>query len=293
MEVALQQVETLIVVDDETRLAHALRLARGFALFFVRCNVPLYRAKVAERLKRALPRPIVEVDLTGKPEVYPAIADAAESSSEDAVLFIYGLEAHLPSAAQERALQTLRGLNWQRAAYQRLERPLVFWLSEYALTLLAREAPDFYDWNSGVFELTIPEPIREALLREALVVSEAEDFLSIPLEGKEARIRLLEGLWEEYEEKHPAEQRARLRLALQLGELHYSLGRYEEARRWLTEARRLAQALDDQATMAQALHRLGALAQAWGDLEGAMRLYQESRAIWESLGDRQGKAATL
>ncbi|MCS7177735.1 MAG: hypothetical protein N0A03_00385 [Anaerolineae bacterium] len=39
---------------------------------------------------------------------------------------LYGLEAHLPSADRERALQTLRGLNWQRAAYQRLARPLVF-----------------------------------------------------------------------------------------------------------------------------------------------------------------------
>ena len=106
-------------------------------------------------------------------------------------------------------------------------------------------------------------------------------------------MQLLEGLWEEYGETRPAEQRARLRLALQLGGLSFALGRYEEARRWLGEAERLARALGDQARVAGTLHQLGMLAQSRGDLEGAMRLYRESLAIQESLGAPQGKAATL
>ena len=292
MEVALQEAKTLVVVDDEARLAHALRLARGFALFFVRCNVPFYRAEVVARLKRMLPRPIVEVNLTDEPEVYPAIARAAETSPHPSVIFIYGLEAHLPSADRERAFQTLRGLNWRRAAYQRLARPLVFWLPEYALGLVAREAPDFYDWNSGVFELAVPEPVREAVLVEALV-PEGEPFSSLPVEKKESRLRLLEGLWEEYGEEHPAEQQARLRLALQLGDLNDSLGRYEEARRWLTEAWRLADALGDRRSKAQALHNLGVLAQAQGDYPEARRRYEQSLRIAEQLGDRAGMAQTL
>ncbi|MFN3763269.1 MAG: tetratricopeptide repeat protein, partial [Anaerolineae bacterium] len=293
MEVALQEAKTLVVVDDEARLAHALRLARGFALFFVRCNVPLYRAEVVARLNRTLPRPIVEVDLTDEPEVYPAIARAAENSPERSVLFIYGLEAHLPSADRERALQTLRGLNWRRAAYQRLARPLVFWLPEYALGLVAREAPDFYDWNSGVFELAVPEPVREAILAEALQIPETESLLFLPIEKKKSRLELLEGLWEEYGEEYPAERQARLRLALQLGDLNYSMGRYEEARRWLTEAWRLANALGDRAGVAQTLGQLGNLAYLQGDYPEARRLYQESLRIAEQLGDRARVAKTL
>ncbi len=275
------------------RLAHALRLAQGFALFFVRCNVPLYRASVVARLKAALPRPIGEVDLAGKSEVYPAVARAAESLPDDGVLFIYGLEAHLPSSDRERALQTLRGLNWRRAAYQRLARPLVFWLPEYALTLLAREAPDFYDWNSGVFELTVPEPLREAVLAAAAAIPDAGAFLSLPVEEKESRLRLLEGLWEEYGEAHPAERRARLQIARQLGGLYYSLGRYGEARRWLGEAERPARALGARWEQAAVLHQLGMLAQAQGDYPEARRLYEESLRIKEQLGDRAGVAITL
>ncbi|GAB4407049.1 MAG: hypothetical protein Kow00123_19860 [Anaerolineales bacterium] len=41
------------------------------------------------------------------------------------------------------------------------------------------------------------------------------------------------------------------------------------------------------------LHEMAYILRVRGDLEGAMRLYQEARGILEGLGDLQGKAATL
>ncbi len=292
MEVAVQPIETLVVVDDRERLVHALRLARGFALFFVRCNIPAYRAELAERLKAQLARPVVEVDLEGEPEVYPAVARAAGTSAEDAVLFVYGLEHHLPSGDPERAQQALRALNWRRAAYQRLERPLAFWLPEYALAMVAREAPDFYDWNSGVFEIEVPQPQREALLAYALSVpDEAEMFLSV--KEKRARLRLLEGLWEEYRGESVAERQARRQVALKMARLHESLGDYGQARRFYQESLRISEELGDRAGVARILQNLGVLAQTIGRYDEALSLYRESLHISEQLGDLQGKAATL
>jgi tetratricopeptide (TPR) repeat protein len=264
MEVAVQPIETLVVVDDRERLAHALRLARGFALFFVRCNVPAYRAELVAHLKAQLARPVVEVDLEGEPDVYPAVARAAGSSAEDAVLFVYGLEHHLPSGDPERAQQTLRALNWRRAAYQRLGRPLAFWLPEYALAMVAREAPDFYDWNSGVFEIEVPQPQREALLADALALPD-EAEASLPVEEKRARLRLLEGLWEEYRGESLAERQARLQVALKMARLHESLGDYNQARRLYEESLHIAEELGDRAGVARVLHNLGVLAQQQGD----------------------------
>jgi len=292
MEVAVQPIETLVVVDDRERLAHALRLARGFALFFVRCNVPAYRAELVAHLKAQLARPVVEVDLEGEPDVYPAVARAAGSSAEDAVLFVYGLEHHLPSGDPERALQTLRALNWRRAAYQRLGRPLAFWLPEYALAMVAREAPDFYDWNSGVFEIEVPQPQREALLADALALPD-EAEASLPVEEKRARLRLLEGLWEEYRGESLAERQARLQVALKMARLHESLGDYSQARRLYEESLHIAEELGDRAGVARVLHNLGVLAQQQGDYGQARHLYQESLRIAEELGDRAGVASLL
>jgi len=292
MEVAVQPIETLVVVDDRERLAHALRLARGFALFFVRCNVPAYRAELVAHLKAQLARPVVEVDLEGEPDVYPAVARAAGSSAEDAVLFVYGLEHHLPSGDPERAQQTLRALNWRRAAYQRLGRPLAFWLPEYALAMVAREAPDFYDWNSGVFEIEVPQPQREALLADALALPD-EAEASLPVEEKRARLRLLEGLWEEYRGESLAERQARLQVALKMARLHESLGDYSQARRLYEESLHIAEELGDRAGVARVLHNLGVLAQQQGDYGQARHLYQESLRIAEELGDRAGVASLL
>jgi tetratricopeptide (TPR) repeat protein len=292
MEVAVQPIETLVVVDDRERLAHALRLARGFALFFVRCNVPAYRAELVAHLKAQLARPVVEVDLEGEPDVYPAVARAAGSSAEDAVLFVYGLEHHLPSGDPERAQQTLRALNWRRAAYQRLGRPLAFWLPEYALAMVAREAPDFYDWNSGVFEIEVPQPQREALLADALALPD-EAEASLPVEEKRARLRLLEGLWEEYRGESLAERQARLQVALKMARLHESLGDYNQARRLYEESLHIAEELGDRAGVARVLHNLGVLAQQQGDYGRAWQFYEESLRIAEELGDRAGVAQTL
>jgi tetratricopeptide (TPR) repeat protein len=292
MEVAVQPIETLVVVDDRERLAHALRLARGFALFFVRCNVPAYRAELVAHLKAQLARPVVEVDLEGEPDVYPAVARAAGSSAEDAVLFVYGLEHHLPSGDPERAQQTLRALNWRRAAYQRLGRPLAFWLPEYALAMVAREAPDFYDWNSGVFEIEVPQPQREALLADALALPD-EAEASLPVEEKRARLRLLEGLWEEYRGESLAERQARLQVALKMARLHESLGDYNQARRLYEESLHIAEELGDRAGVARVLHNLGVLAQQQGDYGQAWQFYEESLRIAEELGDRAGVASLL
>jgi tetratricopeptide (TPR) repeat protein len=292
MEVAVQPIETLVVVDDRERLAHALRLARGFALFFVRCNVPAYRAELVAHLKAQLARPVVEVDLEGEPDVYPAVARAAGSSAEDAVLFVYGLEHHLPSGDPERAQQTLRALNWRRAAYQRLGWPLAFWLPEYALAMVAREAPDFYDWNSGVFEIEVPQPQREALLADALALPD-EAEASLPVEEKRARLRLLEGLWEEYRGESLAERQARLQVALKMARLHESLGDYNQARRLYEESLHIAEELGDRAGVARVLHNLGVLAQQQGDYGRAWQFYEESLRISEELGDRAGVARVL
>jgi formylglycine-generating enzyme required for sulfatase activity len=51
---------------------------------------------------------------------------------------------------QDRGL--LEGLNRDRERFPRLvDVPLVLWLTEPGLTLIAREAPDFWAWRSGVF----------------------------------------------------------------------------------------------------------------------------------------------
>jgi len=45
-------------------MLRALRRARGFALYFAVCNVPVHRSELVEEIRRNLPRPVVEVTMT-------------------------------------------------------------------------------------------------------------------------------------------------------------------------------------------------------------------------------------
>ena len=63
---------------------------------------------------------------------------------------IFGFEHSVPS---EGPASTLDELNQLRDNFPKsVHGPFLIWLPDYALTGLAREAPDFWGWRSGVFE---------------------------------------------------------------------------------------------------------------------------------------------
>jgi len=87
--------------------------------------------------------------------------------------------------------------------------------------------------------------------------------------------------------------RDRAGLAFNLAGLWRDYRLLDEALRLYGEARALFEALGDQQGKSATLHEMAHIYQARGDLDEALRLYGESLAIREVLGDRQGKSATL
>lgn len=273
------------------RLVRALGHAQGFALFFARCNVVAFRSQVVEQLKAAVGRPIIDVSLPARADPYPALAVAATTAPAEAVLFVYGLEQLLPSGDRARSRRSLSAMNWRRQAYRRLQRPLVFWVPEYALPLIAEGAPDLFDWNSGIFDFVIPQQVRVLMLAEAL----NEDDLalaSLSAGAKSDRVALLADLWNEYQMEGTAAQRARLRLASQLGVLERLRGNHLAARAWGEKAMDLARALGDRAGEAATCHGLASIDLYQGHYDAAREGFQRALAVRQEIGDRAGEAAT-
>ena len=75
--------------------------------------------------------------------------------------------------------------------------PVLIWLPDYALTRLAREAPDFWGWRSGVFELS-PELRIIAAVEKMVMQDSFSDSLS--LSEKIEKASALEGLIRDYQE---------------------------------------------------------------------------------------------
>jgi predicted ATPase len=79
---------------------------------------------------------------------------------------------------------------------------------------------------------------------------------------------------------------------LDIGDLLRKRGTFDEAIRWLKEARNAFEKLEDPAGMGQALHSEGTLSAQTGDYDRARDLYTRSMEIRSSIGD-QSKVASL
>jgi len=207
-------------------------------------------------------------------------------------LSVHGLAASFRSDDPHPPL--LAHLNLGRECYRELGCPLVLWLPDYALTRLAREAPDFWAWRSGVFEF-VPQPeMAESALRQVAYEPELVTS-SLDAAAKRERLMLLEQLLVDYRElgAGPREQDVQADILWKMGGLHQDLGEYEAGRQAYREALEIKQQLGDRAGVAQTLHQLGNVAYLQGDYAEARRLYGESLDIAQQLGNRAGLAATL
>ena len=280
-EISPQNQETLL------QIASLIRLAESFRLGFVKCNQPFQSRQNAARLKEMLADEanIIIVELKEPvSSLRRAVLQALESDKAGYVgkkaIMVLGFEHSVPSQGPAPALDEL---NQSRENFPKsFLGPVLIWLPDYALTRLAREAPDFWGWRSGVFEFSPDLKIVAAV--ENIVINDSfPDNLS--LSEKIEKASALEGLVRDYLELQRGERtdRALAAVLYGLGNIRYSLGEHNEAHRFYQESKKIYQDIGDKSGVSASLHQLGNLAYAKDDLAEARRLYQESMKISQEL----------
>lgn len=284
---------------DLPRLAKALQRAQGeFALFFVECNLPSLRHELADKLARSLPSPPLRVDLSLLDlsnihlQLDEVISLQASDAPPDAAIFLFGLEQLLPTLSHEKLLTTVQQLNWRRGSFARLQRPLVVWLPRYALNLLAEQAPDFYDWYSGVFIFPadqVTQQQEESATFQALWNTgiHAGDYSS--QEEKRRWLRTLKSLLDD----HQQPDTTRASLLGNAGYLLKGLGDYEQALNYLNQSLAIRQEIGDKSGEGTTLNNMATTAHARGDYDTALNYLKQSLAIQQEIGDVAGLCATL
>jgi len=270
-------------------LKRALRMADGFALYVARANTVVLRRQIVADLRASLPRPLVELTLALGEPPYEQIARVAAKAPPDAVLSVDGLDVLAPSDDPD---WLLKELNWRRAAYRQLARPLLLWTPEYLLRLLMHHAPDFFDWHSGFYEFTTPESARMETARQAYAVGDAEQA-DLSLAQKRERIALLRGLLDEYVGEETEIQKARADLLGKLGILHFALGEARRAIGYYEQALAIAREIGDRRGEGNHLGNLGAAYFALGDARRAIGYYEQALAIAREIGDKRGEGNHL
>ena len=285
--------------NQETLLhiASFIRLAETFRVVFVKCNQPAQCRQMAARLKVMLAGDADLVDVVLKepvPSLRRAVVASPELSKQEAqakrAIQVFGFERSIPSEGPAPALDEL---NQSRENFPKsFSGPFLIWLPDYALTRLAREAPDFWGWRSGVFEFSPEWKLMDSVER-SIIQDKQGDRLS--LEQKIERGKALDGLIGDYREMQRGERenKAFADVLRRQGDLRYLLGEYDDARRMYEESLKISEDIGNKNGVAAALHRLGNLAYLTGEYDEARNLYQQSLKIDQDLGDKSGVSGSL
>ncbi len=204
------------------------------------------------------------------------------------VLILQGLEKAIAYSGDNPPILT--NLNYARDSFPVvIPHPVLFALPDYAVTRIAKFAPDFWAWTSATFRFQTPPETRDRLTAEVSNFSHNPNrYFTKPEQGE--RIDLLERLLQEYPEDTEAISSTRLELLNQLGKAHQSIREFDKAKFYFQQAIDLSRELNYKKEEASALFDLGSIHFVIRELDHAKQFFNQSLSIREELDDKQGEA---
>jgi hypothetical protein len=157
-------------------------------------------------------------------DLYSTLKEECHQHSPAAIV-VTGIEASLKG-------HLLASLNIQRDLISReVNCPLLFWVSNFALTIIAREAPDFYDFRYTVFNFKSARDRQPLMSQDTLLRDPTALFDRV--EGSESRATFLLDQLERYQKD---ESRLEPRDRMAYGELLEEVARSYRDKIYRTEA---------------------------------------------------------
>ena len=274
--------------SDLTPLVRLLTRADGFALAFLECNEATEAERAIAQLTPALAARGRQSRLlrlrSAETDVLKRILSMEPALGSNEALFVLGFELGIPS--RMAFPPALTRLNRSRELFRQLPCPVVLVLPSYAIDQVSCEAPDFWAWRSGVYELRGAQGPPTRMPQRSLEL----DYANLPAVRKQEHLEVLEGLLMKLKARGDESLGDTSRLCLDLAELLTSMGRWGEARDYGLKALKLARRPGDQRIVANAYHQLGRIAQLRGSYDEARDRSQKARRIFEELGDSDGVA---
>jgi tetratricopeptide (TPR) repeat protein len=277
------------------QLERVVRWSEEFQLVFVKCNHPVQQEALRRAfLARLHDKRVLEVVLE-QPIVslLNELTIRRDSAAPPQAVCVYHLEKSINE--QREASPVLGRLNHDRDLLrQAVPATLLLWLPDFALDCIARGAPDFWAWRSGVYEFPTDRELWHMESAVALA-PEAAALFSLPLEDKQKEIARLAELLRTARalpRQGKRESETAAHLLAQLALLHDILGQWDKAQECVEEALTLFRQLRDQKNIANAYYHLGMIAEERGAYEDALKWSRKALGLREKLGDRADMAAS-
>jgi tetratricopeptide (TPR) repeat protein len=276
---------------DLAAFRRMLQISSGtFSLSFAICDDRRLRDSLVKRFCEETPG-ILVVTLPAGVESVLSLVESQIIAPPPAAVFILDIEASIPHGGTSQP--TLRVLNSSREHWEALRCPVVFWIADYAMTLLHSHAPDFWRYRSHQFEF-VPDPVPlDQLKSESFAGYDMVDALSY--DEKAFRVTELERRIREAGDPPSAELLPHVLIWLyELAHLYRHASRYQEAESQLRRALEWVEKSfgPNHSETANALSNLAQLLQATNRLTEAEPLLRRALQIGEkSYGSEHPNAA--
>ncbi|MEP0858700.1 tetratricopeptide repeat protein [Trichocoleus sp. DQ-U1] len=299
-------VDTFISINQQqlSELLTFLDFAEGFTIGFIEINFYKDLGTLIEALKKHHRCEEIQLELLNfdNPElrflrdaIIQKFPDINIDSDKKLVLILQGLEKSIGMFGEYPPV--LQDLNFVRDAFTKsIPHPILFCLPDYAITRLAKFAPDFWAWKSGVFHFNTVQSTKDDALSKTLQSKKIYDELELP--EKQDRVDLLHRLLMEYSPSgcHETEDNLQTRIDIltQLGEANRSQDEFTKATEYLEKALNLVNKNEYlKKQKLTVLFQLGVIYVKQGQVEQGMAFFLQSLEVARETGERVFEAIVL
>ncbi|MFM6091317.1 MAG: tetratricopeptide repeat protein [Dolichospermum sp.] len=289
--------------DILAELLTFIDFSEKFILGFIEINFPPHGELLIEALKTNSPCEEIQFVILKfadpnlrflRDAIIQELAKIEKEANKKLILIIQGLEKSIGVFGEYPPF--LQDLNFVRDAYKKtVPYPILFILPDYAINRLAKFAPDFWAWRSGVFRFKTLEKTRENAIAQTL-----ESHIKIDRvepQEKQERIEILQSLLMEYkptcEQTNDGNLRRYSNILLELGTAYISQHKPKTAREYLAKALQIAKKLADVNFQLQVLNEIGDAFAEERKFKTAINYYQQVLDIARKLKNRNGESYAL
>ncbi|WP_206756285.1 tetratricopeptide repeat protein [Trichocoleus sp. FACHB-90] len=281
-----------------------LDFAEGFTIGFIEINFYKDLDTLIEALKKHPKCKDIQFELLNfnNPElrflrdaIIQKLPDINIDPDKKLVLILQGLEKSIGMFGEYPPV--LQDLNFVRDSFTKsVPHPILFCLPDYAITRLAKFAPDFWAWKSGVFHFNTVQSTKDDALAKTLQSEKIINELELP--EKQERVDLLHRLLMEYSPSgcHETEDNLQTRIDIltQLGEVNSNQFEFTKATEYLEKALKLVNKNEDlKNKKITVMFQLGAIYVKQGQVEQGMAFFLQSLGVARETGERVFEAIVL
>jgi tetratricopeptide (TPR) repeat protein len=284
----LDEMSTVLSISDDLTIA------------FVHCNEPVLRHAIDNEIRQRVENEVFIYDIrmdTNFTSLIQTLQNAVQSDLYNAqkkemkkiAFFVFGLDDAIEKKNPDGGSEALFQLNMMREKLLDINHTLILWINSASLSLILKEAQDFFSWRTTVFEFDLE---RKEQIKMVADFGES-DLRFLDKEELEERWDYYTGLLKEFKEKGFVDASKFADWNYNLGMIKLLMGYADEALEYFEESLGFSERLGDKTKTSNIFGAFGMAYNHLAQVEKAIEFYEKALVISREIGDRQGEGTRL